>query len=424
MALSGCSNVRFEQVEKEDLSNLMFEDTMAHDELFGKVDNLNIKKLGVPDDDPGSTSIPRVGVQFSDVYERDTGSGKINCRAVRYVAAIKGNLSTQTAVWTRGVSETNSNQIKTMSGGHNCSEVYASLNDGNTPTGVPSGYDNFVVYTMYDIPTSQENSYIAAYLTLTPNGGGESVKSYAVVTEIDGDNYFSVNMDDDLCRNGYFLETYNSLTSVKSIQAEDNGPLTDSDPNNAEKDNAIFSQITFSEGDRVGAFRLSPTLFQFYGFDAFMESTASGYVKEANVNDYAEAHRTGVYTVFLNKDNVVYFAPNDVTGLTFNFVAWGDWDSDNARIEVYCFNEYNGNSLHEFMTWTKTGTHTYSYSPEHWGYSKIIFVRMDKTKESANWDSKWNQSGDIGVGLDLTKTTFTLTQPSSWDDWTASWIAS
>lgn len=440
MALSGCSNANLQKAEKI-INNDEFaicEDTTAHEELFGAAD-LGIRKIGVPDTDPGSTSVPRVGVQFSGIYKDDVLDGegnptgeKADYYAVRFVAAIKGDLSTQTVLWTRGVSQVDSTQVKGMSSvGRgdvplNSTAVYTSLNDNGVATGVPSGYDNFVVYTMYDIPVSEANSYIAAYVTITPKAGGSSVSSFAVVTEIDGGHYFNVQMEEDLPRNGYFLDFYNDsgLSPTNNIVAEDNAPLTDTDPSNDAKDNAMFSDITFSEGDKVGAFRLTPSIFQFYGYNAFMGSTASGYVKETSVNDFAEAHRTGIYTIFLNKDNVVYFAPNDVTGLTFNFVAWGDWDSDNARIEVYCFNEYNGNTASEFMIWEKTGTHTYSFSPSHWGYSKIIFVRMDKTQPSGNWDSKWNQSGDIGVGLDLTKTTFTLTQPNSWDDWTASWIAS
>ena len=79
MALAGCSNFQNKPVQKETelLDNFMLEDTTAHEELFGAVDsNLNIKKIGVPDDDPGSTDIPRVGVQFSDSYKRDVLDGE------------------------------------------------------------------------------------------------------------------------------------------------------------------------------------------------------------------------------------------------------------------------------------------------------------------------------------------------------------
>ena len=431
MALAGCSNFQNKPVQKETelLDNFMLEDTTAHEELFGAVDsNLNIKKIGVPDDDPGSTDIPRVGVQFSDSYKRDVLDGeglptgeKVDCIAVRYVAAIKGDLTTQNAVWTRGVSEVNSNQIKGMSGGHNSTEVYVSLNDGGSPTGVPSGYNNFVVYTMYDIPTSQSNSYIAAYLTLTPKAGGDSHQSAAVVTEIDGGHYFSVDMD-DLVKDGYFLNIYNDtgLSPINVIAPQNSS--ADTNPGDDEKDNAMFSETTFVDGDKIGAFRLTPTIFQFYGFTAFMNSSASGYVKTTSVNEFAEFHVSGKYVTFLNKYNVVYFSPRNATGLTFKFVAWGDWDTANARLEMYCFNSYNDEE--EWITLSSHDGHTYTITPDIWKYDMVIFCRSDKAQTAGLWSSVWNQSGDIGVGLDLTKSTFTLTQPSEWDGWTASWIAS
>ena len=240
MVLSGCANVQKDQPKVEEQPTFEFaEDTAAHEDLFGGFKSLNIRKIGVPDKDPGNTNIPRIGVQFSGVYEGDVRNGageitgKADCIAVRFVAAIKGDLSTQTVLWTRGVSKEDSSQTKSMSSTGNNSapltstDVYTSLKEGDDTVAVPSGYDNYVVYSMYDIPVAYANYYIAAYVTVTPKAGGDSHKSSAVVTEIDGGHYFAVDMDADLVRNGYFLEIYNTSTSIGRIRHEENEAYTD-----------------------------------------------------------------------------------------------------------------------------------------------------------------------------------------------------
>ena len=413
MVLSGCSNNSAKPVkEKEDLSNMMLEDTTAHEELFGASIDLNIRKIGVPDDDPGDTDIPRVGVQFSDVYERDvinpdtlkpTGD-KVDCRAVRFVAAIKGDLSNQTAVWTRGVSETNSNQIKAMSGGHNSTEVYDSLNDGNVPTAVPTGYDHFVVYTMYDIPLSQNNSYIAAYVTLTPKAGGEGVKSAAVLTEIDGGHYFSVDMS-VLVRNGYFLDIYNDsgLDPINTIAPEDNEGSTDTDPTDDEKDNSKFSNVSFNNGDKIGMFRLTSTVFQFYGFSSFMNDdvnhSAAAYIKSASINQYGEFYLSGRYTLFINRYNLVYASPQSVT-TTLYFEPNSSWKEGGAFFQIW---------VSEWIPMTDEGEGIYSASVDVGAHSSLNFCRMNPVQNSGdgkNWvDTNgyrvWNQTQDVSITRDF-----------------------
>lgn len=430
MVLSGCSKVPIKPVEKEVLSDTaMFEDTAAHEELFGDID-LDIKKIGVPDPNPGSGSIPKIGVQFSGLYkgdERDsygnlTGN-KADFYAIRYVAAIKGDLSNQTVTWTRGVSQVNSTQVREMSSvGHdstplNSATAYASLNDNGVAVGVPSGYDNYVVYTMYDIPSSEANSYIAAYVTVTPDVG-EAAKSYAVVTEIDGGYYFSVDTN-SLIRNGYFIEgTIGGYDHT--IITEDNEGDTDTDPENGGKDNSIFSDYQFSDDDEFGLFRLTSTCFQFYGYDTFMGSSASSFINSSDaVNQFGRFSKDGQYTLFLNASNLVYpivtttlFLDTSRTleggskwgaGARFAIWAWGPtkerwYDMTNETGDIYKIEGYNVTD-----------------------YPNLKFCRMNPGVASNGWDKDnplYNNTGNLSVVVPgdsniITNNMYTIT---AWND--------
>lgn len=433
MVLSGCSNVNLEKAEKvENNEVLLREDTLAHEELFGGTNNLGVRKVGVPDTDPHSTSIPRIGVQFSGVYEDDvldaggnpTGE-RANYYAVRFVAAITGDLSTQNVVWTRGVSQVDSTEIRTMSSiGRdstplNSTAVYTSLNDNSVATGVPSGYDNFVVYTMYDIPVSEANSYIAAYVTVTPKAGGDSHQSCAVVTEIDGGHYFDVKMNDDLERNGYFLELYDSSTSQYWICPEDNELSTDTNPDDPLKDNALFSNLTLSTSDRFGIFRLTPTCFQFFGYDTFMGSSATAYMGEYDgVNQYGKASKNGEYSLFLNQYNLVYPIVTTTIYLDtgYDLGAGGKWGTD-ARFAAWAF----GPSKSRWYDLTLEAGDIYKIEGYNvTDYPNLKFCRMNPGVDYNGWDKDnplYNQTSNLDIQIpgDTNIITNNLYTVKAWD---------
>ena len=412
MVLAGCSNHPVKPVEeKEDLSGMMLEDTVAHEDIFGGFDNLNIRKIGVPDEDPGDTNIPRIGVQFSGIYEGDVRNGageitgKTDCYAVRFVAAIKGDLSTQTVLWTRGVSREDSNtDLKPMSSTGNNSnplnstEVYTSLKQGEETVGVPTGYDNYVVYSMYDIPVSYANYYIAAYVTVTPKAGGDSHQSAAVVTEIDGGHYFSVDMS-DLVKHGYFLDIYNNsgLTPTDVIAPQYNS--ADTDPDDDGKDNAVFSNVPFVAGDKVGMFRLTPSKFQFFGYNTFMKDTSARFIKSSSVNEYNEFYLNGSYTLYANENNLVYTEPTDVDA-TIYFAPNSNWkqngDGHAPRFAIYWWKD----ATNGWLDMTETGTAgIYSATFDIAAHPNFKFCRMNGNddKLANNWDNRYNEGQNITI---------------------------
>ena len=387
MVLSGCSNALVEQPVKNNDANIMQEDNLAHEELFGGV-QLAPKKLGVPDVDPGSdpswTKAPKIGVQFKSYQKAET-----DYYAVRYVAAI-ADTDGMTATWSRGVSEKDSNQIKAMSSDHVSSAKYDQLNNGSTPVDATSegtGYQKYIVYTMYDIPASQDESYIAAYLTLSKDGE-EDVVSKVVAAQLDGSHYFSFNQS-ALLKHGYFLQS--STAGIITQKAE-----ADTDPNNNEIDNALFENVTFAGAEEYGLFRFTPARFQFFGYSTFMSGTSASFIQAGDSDQYCKMRIAGQYSLFVNKDNLVYTQPKDVD-VTFNFTPSENWKQAGAVFYLYGFNDSGDPGWYKFSETGEAGV--YSVRVEHWSFTKLIYVRKNPENDDGSWTGKWNQSSDINVNF-------------------------
>ena len=392
MVLSGCSNALIEQPALYNDANIMLEDNLAHEELFGEA-KLEPKKLGVPDVDPGSdpswTKAPKIGVQFKSYQKAET-----DYYAVRYVAAINDTAG-MTATWSRGVSQKDSNQIKAMSHDHVSLVKYDSLNNDSTPvTAASEGFEKYIVYTMYDIPAAQDESYIAAYLTLSKDGE-DDVVSKVVVTQLDGSNYFSFGMD-QLVKDGYFM-----FNSRFGILEQDAG--ADTDPTDNGKNNAEFADIVINTGDKFGFFRFTTSVFQFYGRQTFIDETAAEFAKSTTIDQFAQLYYGGRYTFYINHINMVYITPLHVTP-TLYFQPNTNWKSDGARFAAYVFHKVGDAEATATewisMTETTSGSGVYKANIEIATHNYIIFCRMDGSKPANNWDNKWNQTGDLGMPVD------------------------
>ena len=204
--MSACSAPQ--KAEKLNTGNenaeLFQEDTLAHEELFGKVETYYEQAAAKPNirnKAPGNLDVaPKVGVQFHE---------EGGLFAVRFVAAIAD--ASVTATWNRAVSDKDGNQLKPFDAGHVSSASYSSLKDGKKTMNATDEendegdkvYEKYVVYSMYNIPLAQAESYIAAYLTLSD--GKDEIVSKVVAAQINGDHYFSFNIS-DVAETGCFLE--------------------------------------------------------------------------------------------------------------------------------------------------------------------------------------------------------------------------
>lgn len=96
--------------------------------------------------------------------------------------------------------------------------------------------------------------------------------------------------------------------------------------------------------------------------------------------------------------------PGDSAARMLYLDPW-QWASDSPRIEAYFF----GDKGDAWVTMTANAGLYECSAPE--GYANVIFVRMDPAKPAHNWDSKWNQTGDLVIPTDG-KNKFTI---NSWD---------
>lgn len=426
MVLSGCNPLSSYAAAGTKV-DLFAEDTLAHEELFGEANSLQPRMLGNPEEDPdagsGFTLTPKVGVQFFP-YIKD----EADLLAVRYVAAIAStDLASDgiTATWTRGVSEKNSNQIKAMSGGHESTVLYASLNNGGTPKSATSegaGYNRYVVYTLYDIPVAQSSSYIAAYLTLSKEGETD-VESRTVISRLDGGHYFSVNRSSDLKKDGFFLQSSRAGIIPQNKDAETYG---DSETEN----HAEFTSISFAENEKFGLFRLTASKFQFFGYDAFVDDpinhSASAYIKSTSIDQYGEMRISGSYTFYINKYNLIYASPVHVT-TTLYFVPNDSWKTGSSFFEVWA---------NEWVSMTNEGNGVYSAQVDVGANTTLNFCRMNPTQYSGDgkdWvDSNgyrvWNQTQNVSINRDfaslLNNPKYVLNSDNqNWDYFTGYWTS-
>ena len=253
------------------------EDNLAHEELFGK---LNPKRA---DPEPASewNLAPKVGVQHA-TYEIEEET----YYAVRYVAAISGLADGVTASWTRAVAGKDATIVKAQSDGHLSIVTYDTLNNNGTPmtaTDEGSGYTKYIVYTIYDIPASQKDSFMMAYLTLSKEAE-EPVVSKAIATRLAGTYSFSF----DNSTRGYFLGG--------SIQ--DNNIYL---PNAAEDEHnyAIFQNMDLDRDDHFGVFNYTGTEFKYYGYSSFYTNS---YTHMLNNNEIVQPKYFGNYSIKISKD--------------------------------------------------------------------------------------------------------------------------
>ena len=399
--VSSCSNISLNNKEA------IKEDTSLHEELFGNenntsydLDNNNRQPRRLASD----LVEPPIGVQYLS-YKEDTK----DYYAVRYVAAIK-SLDIN-ARWTRAVSQKNGTQVKTLNSDTIVTKAYRTLNNGGVISTCSEEYPGFlyyVVFTMYDIPTSQEDSYVMAYLTIS-YGEETPVKSKAVITQIKGTGH-SFSFDVDSVANDYFI-AINHETGPDTVWY---GAVGEDKPNPEENDHAVFTNASmeFISGDTFGLFKLTTTEFVFCDYPTYLGSTASKLAKLYSSRDnYSQFYLTGKYNIYVNYQDKVYISPTDVE-TTLSLVPNSNWtgtlNGHAPRFAVYAF---GGSAGEEWFDLTKKGAQNIYYVNNFniGTHTTVIFCRMDGNddKLANNWDNKDQQTNNLVINGESGPTTIT-----------------
>ena len=399
LVLVSCNNAP--KVEpKNDLDNIV-EDTLAHDEIFGKV-GLGRQNIGTRKMVTIEKSAPAIGIQAKE--DGDNIS-------IRFVAAVDfgSTVEAATAKWYRTMFGTDGHVLGgRIEAEKACAKAYTSLADESELDGEltidefnngVTSYTHFVVYTMTGIPKSTyANCYLTAYLSVDVDGAGagEPVTSKVVATTVDQKTRFSFNTTDLGCfgvkLTGAGCESFYKDANTKSGYW------------------ATFVNVAMDGGDsfllanRSIAVDRNDDFFAVYGFDRLREGD---HAYEGHPNGYYEFTQLGTsqFSVCPNDNSKYYFyVENDTNHIvpkysitkTVELVLGSDWKSAHARYAVWISDAGFGTETWNPMT-TVTLDERYSYQltnvPD---CATFIFVRLNPGNDDLNWNSgvKWNQSTD------------------------------
>ena len=382
MVLSACAGAGPKQ-EALQLEPEMVEDTIAHEELFGQGGRA-VKLTPYKDPDPSDPSLkkPVVGVQYK---EEDDGK-----YAIRYVAAIAA-LDVD-AHWTRSICNKNGEQQQTLDNKFVVKEVTtaytavsADSDSGDpftTPAAVGEGFNYFVVYTLRNVPVSQIDSYLFAYLTLEK--GGNSVNSDALICKIDGGNMFSY----DIATEGYFLQGKINGVAESIVPIDDDA----TSGNYAQEEG-----LALAANDRFGLFKVASDHFQCFGYDALRRGAP--FLSHVVVNNYMKVNVAGSYNFYLTDSNQIHIVVPEAAkaSATYYLKPNSNWASDGARFAAYFFN--NTESINIWVDMVDAGNGFYSVSKPSGNYVNVIFCRMNPGTSDNNFNDgvKWNQTADLSI---------------------------
>ena len=385
MALASCSGL-----SKQAKPDIMVEDTLAHEELFGAAEgavDLRIKKDPIPVD-PLKT--PKIGVQYQPKYEE---GGKYYF-AIRFVAAIASpNVE---AYWTRGVSDKTSTEVKTVGSNANTTvtTAYERVNDNGSVKAATSegeGYNYYVVYTLRNIPEIQADSFIAAYLTIS-DGVNEPVVSSVVAARVAGDHEFSFAADK---ATGYFLAgTVNGSQQVFDLDAgvgTNKAQKLDQDL----KANDLFGYYKVTKG--VSGYMSN---FQYYGWETFKDQQY--YLERDAGSELFKVRVSGIYDIYINEGYKLWMDCDSADDITLYFSPSSEWETASPRFAVH----YNDNDSFHLLTYDSTKA---CYKLENYNFvdhPNICFTRHKPGSDALGWKTDgdggnfWSQTGDYTFGND------------------------
>lgn len=387
MILSSCAGAgpKQEMVQQEPE---MVEDTLAHEELFGQ--GGQAKKL-TPRNDPVVPSDPSLKTPVVGVQYKLEDDGKF---AIRYVAAIAA-LDVE-ATWTRGICDKAGNQQQTADQKLVEKEVTtaytavsADKDDGDsytTPETVDSDFHYFVVYTLRGVPEAQADSYLFAYLTLEK--GGNSVKSLARISKMDGNNTFTFDTDSGL---SYFIQ--GKIGGVANQQMAINDTPTGT--NYAQKEG-----LALNANDQFGLFKYGGDHFQCFGYDQLRRGAQ--FLPKVDNYNYIKASGTGDYNLYLTNSNEIHIVvPDSAKASTVLYFKPGDsWAASSPRYALYVFKDDGVNPKTEaWFDLVQVGT-TGIYSCDPFSavtWPNCILCRMNPGNATNEWAQKWSQTKDLST---------------------------
>ena len=415
MVLSACVGIN-----ASPKANLMTEDNLAHEEIFGaavEAGELGLKK-GSPNKLAFDSDFVKIGYQVNYDDKQDANDSN-DTISIRFVAAIK-NINVK-AYWHRAIAQPNGWEGANVEGERwkyklsddvealdiQSKKVYSSLTDGSHTLTANSGdfvgYNGFVIYTLKDIPyATYLNSYLGAFVELR-DAENESNKIFSDFFAVKigtsdpytSENAFAINVTE--YNDKHFLQgkINGSANNITYLQDE----TTLDDGNNY----ASYKDVTLKTGDSFGSFYFAYNNegkhFIFCGHDDFFGESASIFDESDVLDNYNTPKANGVYTLFISKgtgeENHV-FTEQDAADHAFSLNTLPNWlNNDGAKIFANIersnhswiwvavnFSRAEGDG----GNWDSTGSFT---AP-----SNILTIQLVRCHSSTTTPS-WDATGDV-----------------------------
>lgn len=429
MALAACSGIQSSPKQ----ANLMLEDTVAHEEVFGAADeigDLRVTRMN-PRRIEFAADFIKMGYQIQfDAGGEGTADDKIN---IRFVAAIKD--SNVQAYWHRGFAQPNGYEgantkdeiwrFKLNDGVVNESlKIYSSLNDGgNTITagsGDYAGYTGFIIYSLLNIPyETYKDSYLGAFVEVVdPDNALNTKKSNFVAVKVEkasaytSKNIFAVDTD-----------TYNGKHFLQgTIEGEVKTVLEDETVLESSNNYASYKDLALLADDYFGSyyFRFGATAeeqhFQFFGHDSFFAESVDLFDESDVLAEYVSPKAAGTHTLFISKgsgtENHVYSAKD---GASHAFtVTVQDW-TGNDDVALFASVQHS-NHVWYWVSASLTNSTTLTFNaPDN--ISCFLLVRCHKGTTVPNWDETGGVVGRIYSKTADTNTNGGYSYSTTWVDY-------
>ena len=330
LTLSGCSNIKPIPV------NHMTEDTLAHNEIFGSLDNNSFSRKLEPNKalNEGELYTPLISFQHK---QNNDGT-----YSIRYIATIESK--SMDIVWTRSVHDLNgSTSGGKAKGTKQVNTIYESLSDDGVQvwaTNVEEKDDNehvkpfnyYAVYCLLNIPNSVSSYYIDAYVTVTL---GETSKNSYVG---------SVNIADKTKHMKYSLEEGDRYIAEVNCEFRESDALSDGNHLN------LFS-ANLKANDKLRVYQLNTNSLTYSRLDS---ATLGKNNPDFSISsgELTVLH-DGIYNVYLNSTNNFYFQKK----IYFMGPSW--WENDSAQPGIQ-LHEKNTNNYNDFIMESTGNDHQYS----------------------------------------------------------------
>ncbi len=368
--LAGCSG------ESKPNANEFLETGTACQEVFGDGEAY-VEKKGARRLEESDFTTPIIyGVQHKSYTEETT-----DYLAIRFIAEVVSIDPVLT--WTRAATQIDGEEVKVMDNTIVCTKFYEYLLDVDdiTPIYPDSGFNFFVVYTMYNIPTSQANTFMMAYLTISDPGEVDphaSVSSLAGVSQIrNGGEKFSVAAN----INSYFIAGKIAGSAENTVL-----PLPSGGGNNGK-----IEDVKLNKNDQFGFFNLTASHFNYFAFSNSAFNIQGGSIATEVANSsFFKLKETSYHSFWINGSDKLY------VGVKIYNIGLSDFVSPSSTNVTFIYYWDNDGSTPDRKYIIQNDASTIAIPTSATGF-KLVQMPEGTTESTFDWGSQLAATGDCGV---------------------------